>query len=601
MSRNARGVSSAGAGRDLRGADWDLCTTLAKFGKCDRQDCKWGHESAEWWEGAWWQLDDQGRSWGWWQSLPVSEECPVSLNPICSLQNPPFELQTDGSKPSAPRRPGTCIQSGPAPHRFDAVALAKYLVGSGQFMDPVNRRPLKREECVVLDKHTRNQFGVAEAFAAVKEVQAAGGGRSAASREIAVAARQLFVVPSATAVQHQLPQTQAAKVPAAGGQASVGFQEARTVHTEGGLRVIDDSLPEVPPTHQLGPVVGAGLAAPTPSEALASRAGPKPKRAPRPQRPGIAETQPADSCRPLSAGGSNAVAAIRGANADRCSSSVKKAVVGPVFEDDCKTHIIVEEPSTASGSSGSAEAWIAAVMTPELQAAKVGELSKLDEEGLICLLPDRDAALAPFHEAGSQVVQGALVNCEVPLLDDVVVQISVPALYPTQTVAITQVSNSSSLSASPNGLLAAAASAFERDVRLEAAKLQESGDQPLTALVHWLSVEGPGRIEVLNEEVRAARRVANPGNRGNDERLAEDPRALEARSSETARTDRLAQKYSSNWDLCTGFLKTGKCKNKHCQWRHEMPAPKNPELEVSSVPDVPPSQAKKTGKAKSKK
>jgi hypothetical protein len=40
-------------------------------------------------------------------------------------------------------------------HHFDGLYLASFLVNRGDFMNPVNRRPLCRAECVALDKHVK--------------------------------------------------------------------------------------------------------------------------------------------------------------------------------------------------------------------------------------------------------------------------------------------------------------------------------------------------------------------------------------------------------------------------------------------------------------
>merc|ERR1719421_1209914 len=70
----------------------------------------------------------------WWSSIDT--ECPISLARIGDLQEPPFVLATEGSA---------------AKHYFDARFLANFLVSSLDFIDPVNRRELTREECRELD------------------------------------------------------------------------------------------------------------------------------------------------------------------------------------------------------------------------------------------------------------------------------------------------------------------------------------------------------------------------------------------------------------------------------------------------------------------
>jgi len=74
----------------------------------------------------------------WWHRIDV--ECPISPAPICELPQPPFALEPCGAA---------------EPHYFDAQFLANYLASSCDFIDPMNRRPLTREECVALDEHLR--------------------------------------------------------------------------------------------------------------------------------------------------------------------------------------------------------------------------------------------------------------------------------------------------------------------------------------------------------------------------------------------------------------------------------------------------------------
>lgn len=74
----------------------------------------------------------------WWTS--VDGDCPISLVAIAELQKPPFALPSPGGAP---------------PHYFDARFLASFLVSSTAFMNPVNRQPLGRSDCMALDTHVR--------------------------------------------------------------------------------------------------------------------------------------------------------------------------------------------------------------------------------------------------------------------------------------------------------------------------------------------------------------------------------------------------------------------------------------------------------------
>ena len=55
----------------------------------------------------------------------------------------PFSLKAEGSS---------------VPHYFDARFLASFLLSSFDFINPVNRTPLTREDCIALDAHLRENF-----------------------------------------------------------------------------------------------------------------------------------------------------------------------------------------------------------------------------------------------------------------------------------------------------------------------------------------------------------------------------------------------------------------------------------------------------------
>jgi hypothetical protein len=87
----------------------------------------------------------------WWESL--SEEDPISLEPLAELNYPPFPLLNDD-------------ESRVATH-FDGRVLAHYLVSTGTFQHPITRRDLTHAECGSLDaylaQHKLGEGRVAEA------------------------------------------------------------------------------------------------------------------------------------------------------------------------------------------------------------------------------------------------------------------------------------------------------------------------------------------------------------------------------------------------------------------------------------------------------
>lgn len=553
-----------------------MCTSLAKTGKCAREGCKWSHENAEWWEGAWWSVDAEGRSWGWWQAFPMSEECPVSLTPICLLPDPPFELRASGSQDSV---------QGPR-HRFDAAALAKYLVGSGQFMDPVNRRPLKLEECMALDRATGGTFKVAEGFAAVHE--AGGIERSRASREVAVAARQLFVLPNAASSggaaggipQQQASQTNCSAQPLPQ-QPPVGPQEALVLHSEGGLQVIDDSVGELEAVEARGEqrFAAAGLGrAPTPAEALAKATAAKaqrPKFAPR--------------ARPTAQGGtsSGSKAAARG-----MGESTKPRPIIIEEPDKPRNLIIMEEPSSASAACGSAEAWAPPWATPQLQAVLLEELTRLSGRGELMLVDGSTVleALRASQASNELLRQEAPMLIEVAVSSDVVVRLAVPLYYPMQPLMVVEARRAKDTKVAP-----AVLRGLEREVRLELSRLGEANEPlPLTALLRWMK-GASGRLEALAQQADAERQAAHAAAVAADEAARS---VAEAPAAADEKVVRLSEKYSQSWDLCTAFMKHGKCKNKNCKWRHERPVFSTPAVAPAAEASVPKSGAQKSGKSK---
>jgi len=48
-------------------------------------------------------------------------------------------------------------------------------------------------------------------------------------------------------------------------------------------------------------------------------------------------------------------------------------------------------------------------------------------------------------------------------------------------------------------------------------------------------------------------------------------KAEKIQDSSKPNSERLASKYTSSWDICYSFKKTGKCRAKNCKWRHHQP------------------------------
>jgi len=74
----------------------------------------------------------------WWSTL--TEECPITLEPLSSLKYPPYALvdTIDGKRHET---------------YFDGLALATYIISQGNFTNPLTRVPLTYDDCVCLDYH----------------------------------------------------------------------------------------------------------------------------------------------------------------------------------------------------------------------------------------------------------------------------------------------------------------------------------------------------------------------------------------------------------------------------------------------------------------
>ncbi|EJK46364.1 hypothetical protein THAOC_34968 [Thalassiosira oceanica] len=143
----------------------------------------------------------------WKKSIPEESVDPISLEPLCELEYPPFAIVADGL-PYTPVFPGDWPPADPADETseeegrelailrsqwgealpkfkseesgdykplterrfnlFDGQILAFYLVSTLQFIDPYNRRDLTREELRALDaylsRHGLKRAGVVEAY-----------------------------------------------------------------------------------------------------------------------------------------------------------------------------------------------------------------------------------------------------------------------------------------------------------------------------------------------------------------------------------------------------------------------------------------------------
>ncbi|KAL3776683.1 hypothetical protein ACHAWO_003096 [Cyclotella atomus] len=82
----------------------------------------------------------------WWSIL--SDECPITLEPLSELPYPPFILYSDNNSDKTSAAPKTGSQ-----YFFDGLALATYVISQGNFANPLTRNSLTFDDCVRLDEY----------------------------------------------------------------------------------------------------------------------------------------------------------------------------------------------------------------------------------------------------------------------------------------------------------------------------------------------------------------------------------------------------------------------------------------------------------------
>ncbi|KAH9259451.1 hypothetical protein BASA81_002494 [Batrachochytrium salamandrivorans] len=172
----------------------------------------------------------------WWHSLKDVD--PITLFPLRQLKIEPFELSVSDST---------------VKHFFDCESLASYLLQTGKFLDPINRQPISRDECLRLDSHLR-RFGLAKLAKCVEMMDLQnsstittnnGGGLSGEDRrrQHIVLASGLFQYPS---LAGSVP-TNSTSNRTSGGVRVLDDDEDRFVNPgDGGGQLVEDDFPEMP-------------------------------------------------------------------------------------------------------------------------------------------------------------------------------------------------------------------------------------------------------------------------------------------------------------------------------------------------------------------
>ena len=131
----------------------------------------------------------------WWSDL--SDECPITLEPLSTLPYPPFHLGGGISRHGGGDSPNANAMY------FDGLALASYCVSRATFTNPLTREALTWEDCVRLDDYLEEhcyhdqlrqggRMSVKEAYGlrSMVKVSGAGGGGGGATAAQAEANRQ---------------------------------------------------------------------------------------------------------------------------------------------------------------------------------------------------------------------------------------------------------------------------------------------------------------------------------------------------------------------------------------------------------------------------
>lgn len=87
----------------------------------------------------------------WWSDL--TDECPITLEPLSTLPYPPFRLGGGASGGERDDHDGSIANATSMMYFFDGLALASYCVSRATFTNPLTREGLTWDDCVRLDDY----------------------------------------------------------------------------------------------------------------------------------------------------------------------------------------------------------------------------------------------------------------------------------------------------------------------------------------------------------------------------------------------------------------------------------------------------------------
>ncbi|CAJ1434575.1 unnamed protein product, partial [Effrenium voratum] len=537
----------------------------------------------------------------WWKDL-VGDCCPISLTQLEELSVDPFGLLGTSENDEALPSEGIWGKAGEmmvrnnqqqAVHWFDGMFLASFLVSSGQLIDPVNRRSLSRGECKSLDEyiqahgfpavHVTDAYDLARA---VKTTSQASDGPAAArmailEREAASMLRSLFDFrtvgsrgaqasgPPAPATGQEAPVLQQTHWPALGEQAAQDRKPSvqqpsserrirtctqRTVHNDGGLQVVDDTEFDIEYEEE-----EEEQSPPDPTLADSAASVPRRTRLARlPRRDGaqITFSVTGRAREPIEG---------RGGGARTAATSTPQPRLEEATSDS--------EDEQESGAL-EVEAWIPDWATPALHARLLTEIEVIE-----AMRPDEFQVLTPKVQTQLKdcLARGCVSRAPDPLrlqvaqhIDgpgggcEVAVEFSMPPFYPLHEPGVSlRVADDNG--GSP-GWVRDALQNLQGTIRTEVLPKFE-GSEVIEPVLQWLS-------QHASTTLSRAEREATEGKKARRQEAAAVPApAADAKAEriEQARKERLSAKFSEKWDLCYAFIKHGSCKDKNCQWRHELP------------------------------
>eukprot|EP00928_Gymnodinium_smaydae_P080392 TRINITY_DN64098_c0_g1_i1.p1 TRINITY_DN64098_c0_g1~~TRINITY_DN64098_c0_g1_i1.p1 ORF type:complete len:504 (+),score=73.21 TRINITY_DN64098_c0_g1_i1:116-1513(+) len=353
--------------------------------------------------------------------------------------------------------------------------------------------------------------------------------------------------------------------------------ERRTVHSESGLRVVDDT--EFDDVVEPAPEMHNVEMEPTPAEAgiVATNRLPRAPRAPRPPR----------------TTGSNNGSGVCRSGMDGDDQPKKTTVIRNVTEEkpqSSRMYVLEDEHHGERPSELQCGPVLCDVHVPEWARYELHEKTLDEVQAVEAMFPDEFQLLTPdVLRHLEECVATCAVSSRPEALclqvmkrlhcDDgqqsmcVLVEFSLPPYYPTHS-AMVELSwpQGQDGDVHRNRCLRE----MEQAIRTEVLRELEC-NEVILAVLDWLDTTGAERLaQAISTNPAAALTPKHESQLENDHASEQTSPSSEQMLSkqeriEKARAERMNGKYSESWDLCYAFVKHGACKEKNCPWRHTLP------------------------------